>query len=168
MKIIALLGILFLLTGCSVSTATWETVEDQLPELSTAAEQTRYDIAVGLPETALTDEVEDCRRYETQALQVEVSTFFASDFQDAVHRLSGFSADKLTVLQTSRFGLPEYQFAWYCQTEEGGRLCRADMVMDGVTCYAVVCSAPESGGEAAREAARQVFSSFGLLPAELV
>lgn len=164
MKIIALVGILFLLTGCSIQTASWETVEDH----SVSAEQALYGIAVGLPETALTDEVEGCRRYETQSLQVEVSTFFASDFDDAIHRLSGFSADKLTILQTQRFGLPEYQFAWYCQTEEGGKLCRADMVMDGMTCYAVVCCAPENGGEAAREEARQVFSSFGLLPEEVV
>lgn len=164
MKIVALLSILFLLTGCSIQTASWETVEDH----SVSAEQALYGIAIGLPEAALTDEIEGCRRYETQSLQVEVSTFFASDFEDAIHRLSGFAADKLTVLQTSRFGLPEYQFAWYCQTEEGGKLCRADMVMDGMTCYAVVCSASETGGEAAREEAGQVFSSFGLMSAEAV
>ena len=164
MKIIALLSILLFLTGCSIQTASWETVEDH----AVAADQTLYGIAIGLPEMALTDGTENFRRYETQNLQVDVSTFFASDFQDAIHRISGFSAEKLTVLQTSRFGLPEYQFAWYCQTEEGGRLCRADMVMDGMTCYAVVCSAPENGGEAAREEARQVFSSFGLMPVEMV
>lgn len=165
MKIVALFSILLLLVGCSVQPTAWETVAD-VP--ASGQGNMEYEIMVGLPETALTDESETCRHYETADLQVDVWTFFVSDMDTAVRQLSGFEAEKLTVLQTSRFGLPEYQFAWYCQTEEGGRLCRADLVMDGMTCYAVVCSFLEDAGESAWTEARQVLSSFGLTPAQIV
>ena len=167
MKIVLLLSLLVLfLTGCGARVETWETVEDTVAVTESASPV--YDIIVGLPEAALTDETDNSRRYETEYLQVETSMFQAKDLNDAVHYLSGFEAENLTILQTTRFDLPEYQFAWYCQTEEGGRLCRADLVMDGTTCYGVVCSFSEEAGEIAWTEARQVFSAFGLTPAEIL
>lgn len=164
MRFFVLISLVLVLSGCSLQTAAWETVTDRISEQKQAV----YDITVGISESALTDQTDHCRHYETQSLQVEAHTFQASDLNGAVRYLSGFEAEKLTILQTSRFALPEYQFAWYSQTEEGGRLYRADLVMDGMTCYAVVCSFPEEAGETAWSEARQVFSSFGLSPTELV
>ena len=164
MKLLVLISLILVLSGCSLQTAAWETVTDSVSQ----QKQADYDITVGLSESALTDRTDLCSRYETQSLQVETQSFQATDLNGAVRYLSGFEAEKLTILQTSRFDLPEYQFAWYSQTEEGGRLYRADLVMDGMNCYAVVCSFPEQAGETAWTEARQVFSSFGLAPAEIV
>lgn len=166
MKIFAILSAILLLSGCGLQTEVWETVEDPI-SVSSEAEPI-YDINIGLPEAALTDTAEHCCRYETESLQVETSSFFATDLNDAVLYLTGFEAEKLTILQTGRFGLPEYQFAWYSQTEEGGRLYRADLLMDGMTCYAVVCSYAEDAGENAWDEACGVFSAFGLSPIEAV
>ena len=166
MKIVVLLLMLVFLAGCGAQAETWETVEDTI--IQTEVSLSEYDITVGLPESALTDWTDNCCRYETEHLQVETSAFQAVDLNAAVRYLSGFEADKLTILQTTRFDLPEYQFAWYCQTAEGGRLCRADLVMDGMNCYVVVCSFSEEAGEPAWAEARQVFSAFGLTPAEIV
>lgn len=163
MKFLVLISLALALSGCSMQTASWETVADTIEQ-----QQPTYDITVGLSESALTDRTDRCKRYETRDIQVDTQTFQAANLDAAVRYLSGFEAEKLTILQTSRFDLPEYQFAWYSQTEEGGRLYRADLVMDGMSCYAVVCSSPEQAGETAWEEARQVFSSFGLSPAELV
>lgn len=163
MKFLVLISLALMLSGCSMQTASWETVADTIEH-----RQPTYDITVGLSESALTDRTDRCKRYETGDIQVDTQTFQAADLDAAVRYISGFEAEKLTILQTSRFDLPEYQFAWYSQTEEGGRLYRADLVMDGMSCYAVVCSSPEQAGETAWEEARQVFSSFGLTPAELV
>lgn len=168
MKYLSLIFLVLMLTGCSMQTAAWETVSDTMSVPVSGQIQADYDVTVGLSESALTDRTENCRHYETETLQVDVWNFQAADLHTAVRQLSGFEAEKLTILQTNRFDLPEYQFAWYCQTEEGGRLCRADLVMDGMTCYAVVCSFPEEAGEHAWEEARQVFSSFGLSPAEIL
>lgn len=164
MRFLALISLVLVLSGCSMQSAAWETVTDSLSQQQPIV----YDITVGISESALTDQTDQCKHYEVQEIQVDTHTFQACNLNSAVRNLSGFEAEKLTILQTSRFDLPEYQFAWYSQTEEGGRLYRADLVMDGMTCYAVVCSFPEEAGESAWTEARQVFSAFGLTPAEIV
>lgn len=161
-----LLAALLLLTGCSKPV--WETVDDEMPLVPAASWQdTAYEIALGLPEgVTLREETADARLYAGEALEVETSRFLTSGMESAVRALSGYEADEMTILQTTRFGLPEYQFAWVSQTEQGSRLYRADLVLDGMDCYAVVCSRPESAGDTLDPAIRQVFSSFGLFTDE--
>ena len=165
MKKVCLIGLMvWLLAGCAAPV--WETVEDVLPAVETAAwQETAYTIQLGLPEGAvLTEETETCRLYTTPGdnLEIQTETFLASGLDDAVRHLSGMSAENLTILKTQRFSLPEYQFVWYAQSEEGGWLCRADLVIDGLDCYAVVCRSRESGGNDREQTIRQVFSTFGL------
>ena len=99
-------------------------------------------------------------------MEVETRTFLTSGLDSAVSMVSGFEAEKLTILKTTRFDMPEYQFAWAAQTEQGMRLYRADLVLDGMTCYAVVCSHSEDVGTGCDTQIRQVFSSFGLFTDE--
>lgn len=167
-KIACLACALVLLTGCSVPA--WETVEDFLPSQPVSGwMETAYEIQIGLPEqAALTWETGGCKLYEAGNLEIETDTFLASGLNSAVRHLTGYEAEQVSILQTERFDLPEYQFAWYSQTEEGGQMCRADLVMDGTVCYAVVCRAPEDAGNVLGEEVRQVFSSFGLSDREMV
>lgn len=167
MKLICLLCVLLLLTGCS-TVPVWETVDDFSPAIpaSTWLDEA-YAIQIGLPDHAeLTWQTDTCTLYEAETMQIMTETFLASDLNTAVRHLSGYDAENLLILETTRFDLPEYQFAWYTQTAEGGNLCRADLVMDGSTCYAVVCTAPE--GENTMDTTRQVFSTFGLSHREAV
>lgn len=150
------------LCGCSAQSV-WETVDDELPAAATV-----YEMQVALPEQAVQVESSgSAALYEVGEMEIITSTFAARDLDAAVRMVSGFAADRLTILQTERFDLPEYQFAWYSQTAEGGKLCRADVVMDGMYCYAVVCSAPEGQRDFAAQC-QQVFSTFGLFTPELV
>ena len=165
MRSIGLLGILLMiLTGCSLPV--WETVEDPVPvEPIPVWQDEAYEIQLGIPEEAsLLAEHDNGAIYATAhgELEIETSTFLAPDLAYAVRQLSGFTQDQLTILQTQRFGLPEYQFAWVSQSEQGMRLYRADLVMDETCCYAVVCSSLEEAGDYAAFQARQVFSTFGL------
>ena len=50
--------------------------------------------------------------------------------------------------------------AWY--DADAGRLCRADLILDGMTGYALVCSLPAGQGADLAGAAQPVFGSFGL------
>ncbi len=154
---------LFFLTGCSAQPV-WETVEDGIPA-EVPILQT-YDISVDLPLTYLDGNEKDCL-YTSGSVEVHTTSFYASDLDAAVRQLSGFSAEDLNIVKTLRETLPEYQFAWYSETEEGGRLFRADLVMDDTACYAVVCSAPETA-EGFHEQARQVFSAFTLSEPEKI
>lgn len=163
MRWLVLVCCLFLLTGCSAQPV-WETVEDILPAEGQFLHN--YDISLELPLTYLGGNGKDCL-YASGTLEVETASFHAADLDAAVRWISGFSPEQLNMIKTVRDDLPEYQFAWYSQTEEGGRLFRADLVMDGTACYAVICSAPETA-EGFHEQARAVFSSFNLSETEKV
>lgn len=153
---------LMVLCGCAARPA-WETVDDDLSGAPAA-----YEMQLALPEQAVELESRQGENlYGVGAMEVTTAAFAAKDLDAAVRYLSGFAAERLTILQTQRFDMPEYQFAWYSQSDEGGRLCRADLVMDGMQCYAVVCTAPEGEDAFARQC-QQVFSTFGLFVPELV
>jgi len=168
MKILSLVVVCLLLTGCSAPV--WETVEDVVPAVPVSSWlEDAYSVQFGLPSSVeLLEEREDWKVYGTRdgELEIETRTFLTSCPESAVRTVSGFEAEELTILQTSRFGLPEYQFAWVAQTEQGSRLYRADLVLDETDCYAVICSRPESAGNDHDTEIRQVFSSFGLFTDE--
>jgi len=165
MKRVGCLVCLFtLLTGCGQPV--WETVNDiVLSEPVKAWQEEAYVMQLGVPEEAklILENDSGCIYSTANAeLEIETRTFLASGLEHAVKTVSGFSQDELTILQTTRFDLPEYQFAWVSQTEQGARLYRADLIMDGTSCYCVVCSNLENTDDYYAFQARQVFSTFGL------
>ena len=168
MKRVCLVLLCLLLSGCS--TPVWETVEDEIPVAAVSSWlEEAYTVQFGVPESvSLLEEREGWQVYGTEdgSLEIETRTFLTSGLESAVRTVSGFEAEELTILQTTRFGLPEYQFVWLAQTEQGSRLYRADLVLDGMDCYAVICSRPESAGDDYDQEIRQVFSSFGLFTDE--
>lgn len=165
MKRIVIVLLLVFLSGCSGPA--WETVTDPLETQTLPVWQDQiYEIQLGIPENVtLLEKTPTMALYSSKdgELEIETSTFLCSGVEQAVKRISGFPADRLTILKTQRFDLPEYQFAWVSETEQGTRLYRADLVLDGTCCYAVVCSSLELAGDYAAFQARQVFGSFGLL-----
>ena len=170
MKKLGLVLAFLLLTGCSAPV--WETVQDEVPAVPVSSWlEEAYTMQFGLPDSvALLEEREGWKVYGTQngELEIETRTFLTSGPESAVRTVSGFEAEELTLLKLSRFGLPEYQFAWLAGTEQGNRLYRAELVLDGTNCYAVICSRPEDAGDRYDTEIRQVFSSFGLLTDEEV
>jgi len=168
MKQVCLVLLFLVLSGCTAPV--WETVEDEMPAVAVSSWlEDAYTVQFGIPETVnLQEEREGWQVYGTEdgSLEIETRIFLTSGLESAVRTVSGFEAEELTILQTSRFGLPEYQFAWVAQTEQGSRLYRADLVLDETDCYAVICSRPESAGNDHDTEIRQVFSSFGLFTDE--
>ena len=155
---------LLLLSGCAAQ-YTWETVEDTIPA---AAEfgSPAYRLTPGTAEDVLAPVFSEdgfTAVYEQKDGDYEITTqtMRAMDTDDIVRRLSGFAPEQIEVLRTQRFGMPEYQFAWYASGEEGGRLCRADVLCDGDWCYAVTFSAREDCS-AAGETAEQTFAGICL------
>lgn len=162
MKVLVLLLSLALLAGCSAGG--WETVSDDIPDEAAAVwQEEAFSIVTSLPQgAALVAEEDGLKRYrvEETGLELEERVFLSHSLDSAVRQLTGLSEDEVTVVETTRFNLPEYQFAWY--DADTGRLARADLVMDGMTCYALVCSTPEAEGAALGQEARAAFAGFGL------
>ena len=74
----------------------------------------------------------------------------------------GLDADRFDLIRTTRFSLPEYQFAWSAETDGGDRLYRAAMLCDEHYCYALCFSAPADSGTSYDSIQESVFASFGL------
>ena len=74
---------------------------------------------------------------------------------------------ELEVLETRRFGLPEYRFAWASASDEGNYVSQASLVEDGSYYYALIFSVREEMGSAYEGCAEAVFSSFGLYGDEM-
>lgn len=164
MKKILLCCLLVFLTGCSTETV-WETVEDSQSEVKQVWQEQSYTVEIPVLQTmTLVEETYNEQLYVLEGENYEVSsfTYLASSLNSAVKYLSGLEAAEMTVIETSRFGLPEYHFAWYTQTEQGGYLCQADLVMDDTACYAVVVRAPEESSADYAAYSKKVFSAFGL------
>lgn len=161
-----------LLSGCQTSMPIWERVEDTLPAAPVGFwQEDTFQMELELP-TGLSLETEEdgVRVYSTDdgSMEVQTSMFLTSGLAAAVRSLSGFSLDHVTVVETTHGPFPEYQFAWYSLTEQGGRLYRADLIFDGLCCYAVVCSTLEAKGDLYQAQVQQVFSSFTLTGERLV
>ena len=166
-KLLVLVGIVGMLTGCGAE-PTWEYVQDRImPEEVVCWQQEAYTISLGIPQDCELLEEELGRSvYGKDDLKVEKRVFLTSGKENAIKAVSGLDASQLTVMETTRFGMPEYQFAWYQEQEQGGRLCRADLIVHDQECYAVICSSDVEVGNAHEQEIRQVFSSFGLYTAE--
>lgn len=159
-----------LLGGCEMAATqtwgAWETVTDEVEETA-AYDDGKYEISLGIPEDAeLCTSSSDGRRkrYSHTDGDYEITTevLLASSMESMVRQLTGLEASDLDIIKTTRFDLPEYRFVWYRTGENGGALCRADVVADACDYYAVVFAVPEDAGKLYYEVANEVFSTFGL------
>jgi len=153
--------IFLLFVGCSSPKPTFETVTDEAVLSVTGQEE--YEILVYIPQDVVlsSDAVADngmVYRQEDGSYYYETKILLADTADSAVRQISGRERDEMTVIQTSRFGLPEYRFAWY----DNGFNHRADLVQDGLQFYCVIFSAAETAGNSCQDVMAQVFASFGI------
>lgn len=163
-KLAVILAIL-LLSGCASEQVQRETVMDASPTAVKAWTEDSYELIFGIPEAATLAYSENCCNcyvVDDGAMEIYGVKLLASDMESAVKRLSGYEADALKIMELSRFSLPEYRFCWYAQSGEGARNYTADIVIDDIYTYAIVCSTAEQAGNQYSELAQSVFSSFGL------
>lgn len=160
-----------LLCGCASEATTWETVDDTIVEASGPAEEP-YIITFGIPEDVGIEPLHEGNRnlYSHKEDQYEIlsDVVTAPNADDAIRQVSGFDAEDLDVVETTRFGLPEYRFAWVSESDEGSYVSQAAVVEDGSYYYALVFSVREEAGNAYDSCAEEVFSSFGIFANEML
>lgn len=162
--IVLLLGIM-LLGGCAVQPEVRETIEDCMPEYIETWTEKSYDLIFGVPEeVSVTFSKDDWTCYESTDGSLEIYTvkLLSASLESAVKLLSGIDADEVSIIETSRFSLPEYKFCWCANTDDGARVYYADIVIDDIYTYGLLCSAPEECWKDCDQKAQAVFSSFGL------
>ena len=156
------------LAGCSVQQQTvWETVDDPGEVVEASYLDEAYTMQFDVPQDAVLQTFSgssDKTVYEQADGDYEIvsEVLLCADADEAIRRLSGFEAKRMSVIETNRFGMPEYRFAWYAGGEEGGRLYRTDLLVDDLYCYALTFSVREGLGSLYDTTQEQVFASYSL------
>lgn len=159
-KLIVAILLCGVLSGCSAA-ETFETlgpIQHQPDFTATLAK-----VHLTLPESAAkqtfggTDTVYECDNY-TLVLQ----TFASGDLSRTVQTLSGFSLEKLSVIESAAGQNRRYDWVWTVAGEEGDMLCRAAVLDDGSYHYCIYTIAPAAEAGALADAWNAVFSSFSV------
>lgn len=160
-KLLLLLLLCPMLAGCSAA--------DVFETLGPVQHQQDYtpvmaNVQLSLPESAAaqtfgggTDTMYDCEGY-TLVMQ----TFSSGDFTGTVRSLSGFSPEKLTVMESRAGEVKRYDWVWTAAGEEGDMICRASVLDDGNYHYCLYTLAPAQSAGALTEEWNALFASFCL------
>ena len=155
------LGILLpvlLLCGCGAE-ETMETVSDEW--LVPAMAQPR-EIAVQLPDNMVAPAMEQTGRqlYLAENYEIMVETRESGSLDATLRSLTGYPADRLTVIKTRQGDADRYDFVWTAAGEQGERLGRGTILDDGDYhyCLSVLRDADEK-----IVVWQDVFASFSLV-----
>ena len=139
-KLWILLALASLLCGCT-SEETLETISDDIvqPVMAQPGE-----ISVRLPDNA-------------------VETVSGGDLSATIQRISGYTPDNLTVMETAQDGAKRYDFVWASAGENGDQLGRAVILDDGNYHYCLSVLRDADTTEKSQIVWRDVFDSFKLV-----
>lgn len=157
-----------LFSACAAQPQTaWETVDDELILECTSWQAGARQISFDVPDGAVAQSyAEDSARQvyaaEDGAYEIVSEVLLDTSAQSIVRNVTGFEPERVQLVETRRDGLTEYQFAWYSGSDEGGRLYRADAVLDEPYCYVLLFSASEQSGTKYDSTAAEVFASMRL------
>ena len=164
------LALVLLLSGCGAKALeSEEYVEDGIND----AVSEPYQIVFGVPQDAVQTtfgEESTLEIYEAANGDYMITTevLEATSVESAIEEVSGIPAERLTVLKLQRFPMPEYHFAWSSTGEEGETVSRAALIAAEDYYYVMTMTERAGLGEAYKETADYVFSTFGLTTYDLI
>ena len=159
------LALTVLLCACVSNIPVWETVDDEVV-LPTSA-RGPSSIVFSVPEGAVRQTFSQNGAPQVYtapdgSYEITAAVFTESDPNAVIASLTGFDAASLQIVTTTRFGLPEYQFAWTSVSDEAELLHRAAVLSDGPYCYALCISRNADSGTQYDSIQQSVFATFGL------
>lgn len=160
-KIVILLVLILCLSGCAAA-PTFETLgpvahqPDQFPAIAS--------VQLDLPEsaTAQTFGAGADTFYECDGYTLVMQTQTSGDFYHTLRSLSGFTPEKLTVMESIVGQTHRYDWVWSAAAEEGEMICRAAVLDDGNYHYCLYTLAPAHLGSELTEEWNMLFASFCL------
>lgn len=165
-KLLFLCGILVILcfTGCQKDTAVWETVSDQI-YLSVDGKipvQLTMDFSAPADAVQAADALSSGAVYQQAEGKYEImQETLQGAAESAIKRMTGFSKDELTVMETKEFNMARYDFVWTAASEQGQQVCRGVVFDDGTYCYTLTFQTAEENGGALQACMDEVFASIG-------
>lgn len=135
-----------MLCGCGAQ-ETIETISDKIESVEQAKLRR---ISMILPEEAAlpTLESDEGAYYQCGAYDIYVQTVQGGDLYATIEKLTGFHADKLTILKTEQGDVSCSEFVWATSAENGEQIGHAMVLDDGNYHY---CISVLADAETARE-----------------
>jgi len=158
-KLVVLMGLILLLSGCA-NGGVFETVEDVYAPVTESPKK----LSVRLPDSAAVTTVagNSGTLYVCDGFTVAVETLAGGDLQRTVKSVTGFSLDRLTVMEREKDGVSAYRCVWTAAGEGGDQIARSLILDDGKFHYAVTVMAPAEKAAALENAWQEIFSSVTL------
>ena len=160
MKLVAILLLAAMLTGCS-RTAVYETVNDEAAQpVSASPREILFDLAQEPVLPAM--ESDSGTLYLCGDFDVVVHTCQAGDLRNTVQEVSGFLPEELTLIQTGNGEVDRYEFVWTSATDFGQQIGRAAVLDDGNYHYILSATVDAELIEEYQEIWNGIFESFQL------
>jgi len=160
MKMLILLMIVLILTGCSPAQV-YETVTDELVvPVSAQPREIRFDLAQEPVLPAM--ESDGGQLFLCGDFDVMVQTLEAGNLSDTVYRISGFLPEELTLIQTGDADVDKYEFVWTSVSDSGHLIGRATILDDGNYHYVLSATVDAQLIEEYQEIWNGIFESFKL------
>ena len=130
MRIVCLCLVMVMMLCACGAEVTMETVADEAVQAVSAQPR---DVQVDLPEEAVLPAMESDNGvlYMCSDYDVSVQTLDGGDLEKTIRSVSGYSADDLTVMQTTDGDFTRSEFVWTTAGEAGDQVCRAAVIDDG-------------------------------------
>lgn len=160
MKIITLILLLMLLTGCGKAEV-YETVNDEAAQsVSAQPREIYFDLAQEPVLPAM--ESDSGTLYLCGDFDVVVHTCQGGDLQNTVREVSGFLPEELTLIQTGTGDVDRYEFVWTSAVDSGQQIGRATILDDGNYHYILSATVDAELIEEYQEIWNGIFESFQL------
>lgn len=157
-KLTVLCVLLFLLTGCGGGEV-FETVEDVYAPVA----QTPQKISVQLPSDAAVTTLSGSggTLYLCDGFTVSVETL-PGDFGRTVETVTGFTPDRLTLIEREKDGITTYRCVWTAAGEGGDQVAKTLILDDGIFHYAVTVMASAENSADFEDTWQEIFQSVNL------
>ena len=159
--VIVICAILVLLSGCTVA-GEFESVMDVLPvaELRPAGS-----IKISLPEEAtlaVFENLMEGKIYLCEGYEITVQTLKGGDLAKTLQEITGFSKERLTVMETVQGQLKRYDCAWSAMGETEDQIGKTAIFDDGYWHYVVTVMTDASKAENLQETWQEIFKSISV------
>ena len=161
-KLLMVFALIFVLCGCN-SAQEFETVTDTWEDpVQAAAGELRF----AIPSDAALEVFEGdgaCKLYLCDGYDLVMQTLDAGELERTLSQISGYPADKLTVIETLQQTLKRFDCIWSSSGELGDQLVRAAILDDGNYHYVLMAMADASRTAELQETWQSIFDSFTVI-----
>ena len=158
-KLLLIILMLCFLTACTED-KTLETVEDVYAPQETQP----MELHLTLPKETTVQTLSSSagELYLCDGFTVAVQTFQGGDLNRTVKETTGYTLDRLTMLETEKDNIACYRLSWVSLGEGGDQAARTMILDDGVYHYAVTVMAQAEDAGALNDTWQEIFASVNL------